>query len=199
MKGFFVNNETILTHERCDATQLDWVYFDRVLSEQAHQMTWWTSVESRSRRFLHSAATPPCTSAGTVTPASVWRTLSAPLTTPFLATFSASSRTAMVGRNYGSCSPIFVYFSTKLSRYVEDYFFRVWKYAGMLLILSGMFLSYLKKCPYETVSLISTVWSMYDIFLQVLDSFLCTLTVIVNSFWETDLCFHYVIFLIWIC
>lgn len=122
-----MNNETILTHERCDATQLDRVYFHRVLSEQAHQMTWWTSVESRSRRFLHSAATPPCTSAGTVTPASVWRTLSAPLTTPFLATFSASSRTAMVGRNYGSCSPIFVYFSTKLSRYVEDYFFRVWK------------------------------------------------------------------------
>lgn len=40
---------------------------------------------------------------------------------------------------------------------------------------------------------------MYDIFLQVLDSFLCTLTVIVNSFWETDLCFHCAIFVIWIC
>lgn len=48
-------------------------------------------------------------------------------------------------------------------------------------------------------SLISTVWSMYAIFLQVLDGFLCTLTVIVNSFRETDLCFHRAIFLIWIC
>lgn len=73
------------------------------------------------------------------------------------------------------------------------------KYAGMLLILSGMFLCYSNKCPYETVSLISTVRSTYDIFLQVFDSFLCTLTVIVNSFWETDLCFHCATFLIWIC
>lgn len=80
-----------------------------------------------------------------------------------------------------------------------SFFLECEKYAGMLLILSGMFLCYSKKCPYETVSLISTVRSMYDIFLQVLDSFLCTLTVIVNSFWETDLCFHCAIFLIWIC
>lgn len=123
----------------------DWVYFDRVLSEQAHQMTWWTSVESRSRRFLHSAATPLCTSAGTVTPASVWRTLSVPLTTPFLATFSASSRTAMVGRNYGSCSPIFVYFSTKLSRYVKDYFFRVWKICWYVAYFTRNVLMILKK------------------------------------------------------
>lgn len=54
--------------------------------------------------------------------------------------------------------------------------------AGMLLILSEMFLCYSKKYPYETVSLISTVRSMYVIFLLVLASFLCTLTVIVNSF-----------------